>query len=106
MSYEAIQQSVRAATGTTGTYEEDWIALFEAAGIAAGFFNDRLLAWINTALGSSYAFLPDAMRAMALEDGVSRWGEIGGVGISTTPNIAWGGIPMQFGALKFLKWGS
>lgn len=76
MSYEAIQQVVRGSTGTTGTYEGDWIALFDAGLIAAGTFNERLLAYINGKLLSNYTNLPDAMRAFAVANGATTWGEI------------------------------
>ena len=43
MSNQSLKQaSVRAVTGTSGTYEEDWNALFTLAGVQAGVFNERL----------------------------------------------------------------
>lgn len=71
------QNSIRAVTGTSGTYEEDWHALFTSDGIAAGFFNDRMLAWINSRLGTSYLFLSDAQRAFAIDQGASDWASMG-----------------------------
>lgn len=71
------QNSVRSVTGTSGTYEADFHALFDLAGIAAGFFNDRLKAWINGRLGTSYQFLADAMRAFAINQGATSWSELG-----------------------------
>ena len=76
MSYEAIQQTVRAATSTSGTYEEDWIALFDAGSVPAGTFNERLLSYINAALTTNYTNISDAMRAFAVANGASTWGEI------------------------------
>ena len=76
MSYEAIQQAVRGSTGTAGTYEEDWNALFDDGSVPAGTFNERLLSYINTALTTSYTNLPDAMRAFAVANGATTWGEI------------------------------
>jgi hypothetical protein len=74
---EKRQQSVRGVTGTTGTYEEDWNALFDADLIAAGAFNDRLRAWINAKLSSNYATLPDAMQAYAEAKSAASWSELG-----------------------------
>jgi hypothetical protein len=49
------QQTVRASTGTTLSYEGDWLTLFNApASIANGGFNGRLLAWINAQLSTSH----------------------------------------------------
>lgn len=77
MSYELIQRLVRVETGTNGTYAEDWFARFTAAGFTTGTFNERMLAWINDTLGTSYTFLPDAMRAYAEYSNARTWGEIG-----------------------------
>ena len=41
---EARQTAIRTVTSTTGTYDEDWLALFTARSIPAGTFNERLLA--------------------------------------------------------------
>jgi hypothetical protein len=72
------QASVRLVTGTTSTYEGDWHSLFTAAGIAAGTFNERLLAWINLKLSPDvYTNLNSAMAAYAAEIGVSNWDSIG-----------------------------
>jgi hypothetical protein len=77
MSFEAIQQSVRAETGTSLTYEEDWHTLWDSAGIADGEFNERMLLWINDRLGTSYQDINDAMQAFAEDEGYSSFGEIG-----------------------------
>jgi len=95
------QNSVRAVTGTTGTYEDDWHALFTNDGIAAGFFNDRMLAWINGRLGTSYQFLNDAMYAFALDQGATSWGELGTFEASTG-NEGPGGVGSPIGLLFLL----
>jgi hypothetical protein len=72
------QASVRTVTSTALTYEGDWHALFDAAGIAAGNFNGRLLAWINLKLSPDvYTELNSAMAAYAAEVGVDNWDSIG-----------------------------
>lgn len=73
----ARQQSVRNVTATELTYEGDWHALFDLAGIPAGDYNGRLLAWINAQLASSYVGLPDAMNAFAVSKGVTDWNSLG-----------------------------
>ena len=74
---ELRQQSVRASTGTAYSYEGDWMALFGAAGITSGVFNERMLAWINAQLSSAYTNVNDAMRAYAVSKGASSWNELG-----------------------------
>ena len=74
---EKRQQSVRASTGTAYSYEGDWMALFGAAGITSGVFNERMLAWINAQLSSAYTNINDAMRAFAVSQGVTTWNELG-----------------------------
>ena len=44
---EAKQASVRGVTSTTATFNEDWLALFNARSIGAGTYNERVLAYIN-----------------------------------------------------------
>jgi len=74
---ERRQQSVRAVTGTAYAYEGDWHALFDQDGIPPGFFNERMLAWINATLSGSYTNINDAMRAFAIDQGYSSWPEMG-----------------------------
>ena len=82
------QESVRAITGTALSYEGDWHALFTSAGIADGPFNGRLLAYINSVLGASYAELNGAMQAFAVAKsttGALSWNELGAFTISPPP---------------------
>jgi hypothetical protein len=71
------QASVRAVTGTALTYEGDWHALFDAAGVAAGTFDGRLLAWINQKLSTTYANLPQAQQALAVANGAANFVSMG-----------------------------
>jgi hypothetical protein len=82
------QASVRAVTGTAYSYNDDWRALFDQAGIAAGNFNDRLRAWINGQLGTSYTNINDAMRAFAVDQGFTRWDEMGTFDAGGVPDEA------------------
>jgi hypothetical protein len=71
------QASVRAVTGTTLDYDGDWHALFTAAGIAAGTYDERMLAWINSNLSTSYTSLPQAMQALAVANGAYNFSSMG-----------------------------
>jgi hypothetical protein len=78
MSQQSLRQaSVRAETGTTHTYEGDWHALWDASGIAAGQFNERMLRYINEYLASSYTELNGAMAAFAVANSVTTFQAIG-----------------------------
>ena len=71
------QNAVRAITGTSYFYQDDWHALFDIDGIAEGPFNERLKNWINQVLGASYQNVNDAMRMFAIDQGFTRWAEMG-----------------------------
>jgi hypothetical protein len=71
------QNAVRLLTGTAYTYSDDWHALFDADGIAEGPYNERLRTWINGILGTSYQNVNDAMRMFAIDQGFTRWAEMG-----------------------------
>jgi hypothetical protein len=66
MSQQGLRHAaLRASTGTTWTYEGDWLARFNALGTPAGTYNERMLSYINTKLGTSYTEINGAMRALA-----------------------------------------
>ena len=83
------QASIRAVTGTAWTYEGDWHALFDQAGIASGDYNGRLLAWINQSMGASYAELNGAMSAFAASQSAPSWNEMGTFTPGSAPVAAW-----------------
>lgn len=92
MSNQGLQQqSVRTITGTSLTYEGDWLALFDAAAIPAGDFNGRLLAWINVKLSTSYTNLPQAQQALAENQGAYNFSSMGTFDASTTLEGIMGG---------------
>lgn len=68
-----IQAALRLSTGKAIDYNGDWHAQFDLDGIPAGDFNGRMLQWINQTLGTSYADLPGAMQAFAVDQGFSNW---------------------------------
>lgn len=68
-----VQAAIRESTGTTLDYNGDWSALFDQDGISAGDWNGRMLAWINSYLGTSYASLITAQQAFAVDQGFNNW---------------------------------
>jgi hypothetical protein len=51
---EARQISCRASSGTALTVNEDWLAVAAAAGYTTGTINERLLNYMNAALGAAW----------------------------------------------------
>lgn len=74
---EGQHAAIRDNTGTARSLNEDWHALWDAAGIAAGPFNARMLAWINQRLSASYSNISGAMSAYASDAGYDRWNAMG-----------------------------
>jgi|TARA_R110000796_G_scaffold31684_1_gene83813 hypothetical protein len=74
---EARQTSVRGVTSTTGTYDEDWVALFTARSAPAGTYNERLLNYINTKLSTSYTNMNDALQALAANQSADNFSSMG-----------------------------
>ena len=74
---EARQTSIRAETSTTGTHDEDWVALFTARSAPAGTYNERLLSYINTKLSTSYTNLNDAVQALAANQSADNFSSMG-----------------------------
>ena len=109
---EKRQQSVRSVTGTAYAYNDDWMALFTAAGITSGTHDERLRAWINGQLSTAYTTVSDAMRAYAISQGVPSWNELGtftpggGGGGPTGTGIVWGsGNYIVWGTGNYITWG-
>jgi hypothetical protein len=103
-----VQAEIRAITGTALDYTGDWSALFDAAGITAGAWNGRLLAWINAQLGTSYPDLPGAQNAFAVSRGFTNWSAMGAISVGGTTDvvlIAGGlsGILLAGGASGYMK---
>jgi|TARA_R110001583_G_scaffold58221_1_gene173818 hypothetical protein len=74
---EARQTSVRGVTSTTGTYDEDWVALFTARSAPAGTYNERLLNYINTKLSTSHTNMNDALQALAANQSADNFSSMG-----------------------------
>ena len=74
---EARQTSIRAVTSTTGSVNEDWIALFTTRSAPAGQFNERMLAYINTLLSTSHTNINDAMQALAANQSADSFSSMG-----------------------------
>lgn len=106
---EGVHATVRALTGTSRSYNEDWHALFDADGIAVGNFDSRMLAWINATLSTSYTNLNEAMQAFAVNQGFSSWSSInsfsvGGGGPAATA-LSWSTDAMTW-ASDEITWGT
>ena len=74
---EARQISIRTVTSTTALHNEDWLALFTARSIPAGTFNERLLAYINGELTTSYTDVNLAMQAFATDQSDYNFSSMG-----------------------------
>ena len=68
---------MRAETGTTGSYEGDWHALFDLAGIPAGHFNERMLLWVNQKLSAAFQDITGALQALATANGAYNFSSLG-----------------------------
>ena len=74
---EARQISIRAVTSTTGTHDEDWLALFTARSAPAGEYNERMLSYINTLLSTAYTNINDAKQALAANQSADNFSSMG-----------------------------
>lgn len=83
---ETRQIAIRAVTSTTETLTGDWHALFTAVGATSGTsINERMLAWVNDQLSTSYSNLNGALHAYAANQSFDRWNAVGtGVDLSDT----------------------
>lgn len=78
MSQQGLRQaSVRAVTGTSGTYEGDWHALFTIRGVPAGDFNGRMITYVNTLLTQTNTDVNQAMQALATANGATNFSSLG-----------------------------
>ena len=85
MSQQGLRQAaIRGVTSTSLTYNGDWLALFNALNIPAGTFNERLLAYVNTKLGTTYDNVNGAMAALAADQSAKEFQGMG----TFTPGIA------------------
>jgi hypothetical protein len=72
-NHAEVQETIRGVTATTLDYNGDWSALFDSAGIDAGPWTCRMLAWINQTLGTSYVEINGAKYAFAVSQGADDW---------------------------------
>ena len=75
------QQSIRALTGTAGTVEGDFYALFDQESVPAGTFNERLKAWADQrlALGTPYPDIMGSLNAYAVVLGFDAWNNVNNI---------------------------
>jgi hypothetical protein len=95
---ESRHQDLRDRTSTARSTSSDWHAYWDSQSVAAGTFNERILAWINTTLGTSYTNLAGAMHAYALNSGFSNWHSIGE--LTLTQSDARGAVSGETNALS------
>lgn len=97
-----LQAAIRRETGDAQPFEGDWHALWDLRGIPPGTFDERLLAYINVKLGTSYKSLNTAQIAMAKLLGVRSWHEVTELfGISYA--LQWAGNDLFWGD-RDLEW--
>ena len=75
----SIQQSIRTITSTSGSYNEDWLGLFDYLSIAAGTFNERMETWLRFVTSSSKTNINDLKAEYASQLGLNSWDEITGI---------------------------
>jgi hypothetical protein len=92
-NHEGIQAAVRARSGSTANldWNGDWHHLWDEEEIAAGMFNERMLAWINVELApATYTNVAEAMQAYAESLGFYNWSSmntIGEGGAASSPEV-------------------
>ncbi len=74
---EARHLSVRNQTGTSRTYNEDWIALFDLDGVIAGTFNERFIRWLQDKLTTTENNVNNLMQEYAESKGYANWVSMG-----------------------------
>lgn len=58
-------------------HNELWMRFWDQQGIAAMHWNGRMLAWVNTVLGSNHTNVNEAMQAFAVSQGFYNWSAMG-----------------------------
>lgn len=74
------QATLRAFTGKALNLEGDWMAKFDANSIPGDTFNGRMIAFINSQLGTSYTEINGAKYAYAINQsttGAKSFNELG-----------------------------
>lgn len=74
---EGQQATARTAGSSALTFNGDFLSMFAASGVTTGTYNERLLAWINAKLLTSYTSLPAAQQAYAVSKGFNNWSSMG-----------------------------
>ena len=79
---ENRQQDLRDQTSSAHNTSGDWHAYWDNQAIAAGNWTGRMLAWINSALGTSYTNVNGAMHALAIDRGEAQYHSIDDLAIA------------------------
>lgn len=73
---EGRQQAIRDVTSSAHNTSGDWHAYWDNQSVTAGNWTGRMLAWINSVLGTSYSNVSGAMHAYADNKGFDNWSSI------------------------------
>ena len=79
------QRAFRDISGTTGDYNGDSIAAFQAQGVTETEYNGAFIAWLQARTGSSKDNLNDLQAQFAADNGFSQWNDVDE--ISNTINV-------------------
>lgn len=63
------------------SYEAAFHRYWDSLAVPAGYFNERMVAWINAALVTSYPSIVTAQQAYAVAKGVANWDSLGDLGL-------------------------
>jgi hypothetical protein len=87
---ESRQANLREQISTTNPIVGDWHAFWDSISVPVGTFNERMLTWINTQLGTSYSNVLGAMHAFAESRGFDRWSDITGLDLNAAQALVVG----------------
>lgn len=91
-----LQRAIRSETGTALPFEGDWHSLWDLLDVDRGTFDERLLQYINDALGTSYTSLNTAQVAFANVLGVRSWHEVTEL-LGLSYGLQWAGNDLEWG---------
>ena len=71
-----LQASIRSATSTTLDFNGDFMKEFANSSTGGVTYNEKLLAWINGELSTSYTNINEAMQAFAVSKSRNNWNAV------------------------------
>ena len=79
MSQGDIIGSLEAVTGSSLGWNGDWMKYWDLLAVPTGTWDERMLKWINTILGTTYDEINGAMTAYAISRGATRFEAMSGL---------------------------